>query len=69
LIQNNPKLLQKKSNIEECRNLLADKKTWTNFDSKDKLEEIDLIAFPEMAFTGYNFENDKHVLPLACFVN
>jgi len=25
--------------------------------------------FPEMAFTGYNFEHYEHVFPVACFVD
>jgi predicted amidohydrolase len=49
--------------------MLNDPKSWTGFNMEQDLKSIDIIAFPEMAFTGYNFEHHAHVLPMACLLD
>lgn len=35
--------------------MLKDKKKWTGAEEFDQAGSVDLVMFPEMAFTGYNF--------------
>ena len=28
-------------------------------------DRIDIVVFPEMSFTGYNFENAEEIMPMA----
>lgn len=49
--------------------MLKDKKKWTGAEEFDQAGSVDLVMFPEMAFTGYNFQHYDHVLPVACFAD
>ena len=54
--QTKPDMLKKKENISRYDLVI----------SKLKQEDtIDLMVFPEMAFSGYNFQDKQHVLPMA----
>jgi protein N-terminal amidase len=54
ICQTNPEFKEPKKNIEKVRTSLE------KYSSKD---EIDVILFPEMAFTGYSFQSVEDALP------
>lgn len=58
LCQTHPELKKKKENIARFNHHL---------NSLTLADYIDILVFPEMAFTGYNFKNSADVIEMAVF--
>lgn len=57
LIQNNPIIGQIETNVTRIRQLV------NQLESKINGKPVDLVVLPELAVTGYNFEDKSHIKP------